>query len=188
MSPSAACAEQAHRKSRAKAHRVRVAVESEVVRDRDAADDQLATRHQRMHVESLPDSHLALRIASAIARSSGYVTLRFARLPATIPRPQADLLDRGRLVGHVALGFTQRPASASRRGNICGVCASHSCERSSVPAMRCAPASSFRDALQRFGDRQHEDAADAIFRALGDQPLEVRLSGTARTRRRRARA
>ncbi len=49
-----------------------VAVEPFRVLDLDAADDQLAAKHQRMHIEALADSHNPrARIASAIATSSG---------------------------------------------------------------------------------------------------------------------
>ena len=45
------------------------------------ADDELAVRDQRMHIETLPDSHWRLfRMLSAMARSSGQVTFRFSRL------------------------------------------------------------------------------------------------------------
>src|SRR5688500_6248089 len=61
-----------------------VAGEAFLVRNGDAADDELAVRDQRMHIETLPDSHWRLfRMLSAMARSSGQVTFRFSRLPAT---------------------------------------------------------------------------------------------------------
>ena len=42
-----------------------------VMRNLDAADDELAPFGERMHIETLPDPHLRLaRMAAAIARSS----------------------------------------------------------------------------------------------------------------------
>ena len=68
---------------------------------------------------------------SAIATSSGQVTLRFSRLPRDHARLEPELLHRGGLVGRRALGAASACASRPAR-NICGVCASQSCERSSV--------------------------------------------------------
>src|SRR5260370_1438653 len=56
-----------------------------LVRNIEAADDELSPGDERMHVEPLPDSHGCPRArqASAMARSSAKVTFKFCRLPVT---------------------------------------------------------------------------------------------------------
>src|SRR5207247_9566857 len=55
----------------------------------DAAHDELAPGHQWVNVVAYSDSHAlparAVRIASAMTRSSGVVILMFSQVPATIP-------------------------------------------------------------------------------------------------------
>src|SRR5687767_5411815 len=111
---------------------VGVAAEPLVMRDLDTADLELAPGGERMHVQSLPDPHARLpRMASAIATSSGQVTLRFSRLPATTRglSPSCSTAAASSVGAPLALAS----ACASRPArNICGVCASQNCARSSV--------------------------------------------------------
>ena len=60
---------------------IRMALEPLLVRDLHAANDELSPGDQRVHVESLSYAHLCPSIDSAIAMSSGKVTLRLRRLP-----------------------------------------------------------------------------------------------------------
>src|SRR5258708_13945383 len=63
---------------------IRMAFQPLGVGDIDPADHQLLPGDKGMHVEALPYSHaFPATIASASARSSGWVTLRFLLLPAT---------------------------------------------------------------------------------------------------------
>ena len=83
-----------------------------------------------------------LRMLSAIARSSGQVTLMFSRLPATSCglRPICSIAPASSVTTPRARcsACTSSPAR-----NICGVCASQSCARSCVARMRCLPDSSW---------------------------------------------
>ena len=95
-------------------------------------------------------------IASASARSSGWVTFRFSRAPGTSRGFRPMRLDRARLVGRRSRPRASASASRPRR-NICGVCA---CQR---PSRGCVAATRPRVcALERVGDRHREQPADRI--------------------------
>src|SRR4051812_22181020 len=99
--------------------RIRVAVEPAFVRNRHAADDELAPGFQRMRIESLPYSHdwslsMLCRTVSANARSCGYVTLRLRLSPFTSfgCRPRRSTAADSSVA---AAGSIARNASSSNR-------------------------------------------------------------------------
>ncbi len=106
------------------------------------------------------------KTASASAKSSGWVILKFSDEPST---------SRGDWPCHsIALAssvaFAPAPSSASASGpmrNICGVCACQMPSRGSVAITRPS-----RLALERVGHRQREQAADRVVGADVDQPVD----------------
>src|ERR1044071_4759890 len=107
---------------------VGVAVEPLFVRDFDPTYDEAPAGHQRMDVEALPDLHVRLlRMPSAIARSSVYVTLMFSRLPAM--RRGLRLRVSTAEASSVAPGDWASARMRSPARNICGVCASQTKDR-----------------------------------------------------------
>ena len=117
-----------------------------------------------MHVEALADSHRASfsGCASAIARSSGQVTLRFSRLPAT---------RRGlRPICSIARRLVGRPCPS----RACSACSeqpgAEHLRRLREPELRAVLGAGdalraglvLGGSLHRVGDRQREDAADLV--------------------------
>lgn len=67
--------------------RVGMAVQAQSVRNPHAAEDQIPTFREAMHIIAVSDPHcfvLAFSRASAATRSSGVVTLRFSSLPGVM--------------------------------------------------------------------------------------------------------
>ena len=111
------------------------------------ADHQLSCRNQRVHVEALTYAQSSSR-ENCLRDGEIFVPGDLGgspRLPGTSAASSPAAPPRS--IRRSPRPSSWRSACASPARNICGVCASHSCARSSVPAMRCAPASSL---LTRF--------------------------------------
>ena len=87
---------------------VGVAEQAALVGNVNAADDQPAPRHQRMHVEALPNADIRPPLSVPLKYPLGELQverighLEIAGVRRHQPGLEAERLDGGRLVGHVA--------------------------------------------------------------------------------------